>query len=413
MEDLQISFSWIYPSVKNGNCVAYCFAYVRDPKTYNTLYAGVKYEGGINELTDFRPKLRRTAIERLVTKPIFATFSLGDDESYKNIINDRKHRFNGITAGNIEREVTKPKKSVSLAKFFLYCAVNQKFSDLGLFSSKTDADLKLLVDGENVEIYKNGGKGYLLSVSYGYEYKGNELHRITGSLTEIVINLRKRCKFYGKGKERRGLNDYYELSDEYLEQFGFTREDKKKPNPKIVLTDYQKDQRVIYYRMALSKKTRAHIALMQIGKWQEYVSETVRQPLIINFDSEDENVYCMAYSLEKTSRRGTKQENKWKRDLHRLIAINRLIESPNIVETEFFDEMDLKDIRMWFGRRITFFPERGEKRFKYDGCEMEFYAEKFTLDFDRYSERIYLYYLDNSWKMPKFLENIFRFFGLV
>ena len=411
MEDLPVSFSWVYPSVKNGICTAYCFAYVRDPKNYNVLYAGVKYEGKINELNNFRIKLRRTAVKRLLRKPIFAVFSVGNDENYQQNLTNKKYRFNGITNGSLFSDDQRtPKKTVSLGKFFLYCAMNQQFSDLGIYTKKDDADLKLVVNGEKIENYKYGMEGNIIYLKYGYECRGEESKRITGASLESIISLRKRSKFFGKGKVRRSLDDYFDLSDEYLMQFGFNNGDEKPENKTIRLSHYQKDKRVIFYKMNLSNRVRAHIALMPFENWVDYVGEVTDKPINVNVCNE--NMYSMAYSIENIDKRGTKGENKWRKNLHRQIAINRLIENPNIIETEFFDDMNMKDIRMWFGRRIMFFPVRGERRLNFQNGNFNFKASEWIMEFEKYDERVYLYLQDNS-VLPKFVEKIFKFFGLI
>lgn len=415
MEDLPVSITWVYPSIKDGNCVAYCFAYVRDPKKNNILYAGVKYEGKTCDLKKYRPSLRKTACERLIKKPIFSFFTIGD------FVNNVKHKFNGLTCANIDKSLPKNGKlNVSLAKFFLFCANNQKYSDLGIYSDKKASDLYLLVDEKGDYQYFTIPKSKnLIAITLGYSYSDEETYQrikdnspILGKYYLNITDLRKRARFFGKDKERKSLEEFGNLSNNYLNNFGIVREQQVEKSKTISgFTDYHLDKRVIFYRVKLSNKTMAHIALMKLEDWHNYVIDTTK--IVFSIDIEDnDNIYCVAYSLENIEKRSDKVTNKWRRNLHRKIAINRLVESPNIVETDFFDDWNVKEIRMWFGRRITFLPTRGQYRLPFGFGELEFEYDEYAFEFPKYSERVYLYSLKQK-RLPFLLEKIFRFIGVI
>ena len=74
MDDLPISFCWTTPKMKkNGTCITYCFSFIRDPTNYHVLHAGVKYFGKYSNLRAMRTSLRKTAVERLLKKPIISS----------------------------------------------------------------------------------------------------------------------------------------------------------------------------------------------------------------------------------------------------------------------------------------------------------------------------------------------------
>jgi len=415
MEDLPVSITWVYPSIKDGECIAYCFAYVRDPKKNNILYAGVKYEGRTCDLRSFRSSLRKTACERLIKKPIFAYFTPGD------CVDNIKHKFNGLTCGTIDKKVLeKGKINISLAKFFLACANNQKYSDMGIYSDKKVSDLYLLIDEKgDYQYFTIPKNNNLVAITLGYSYSDEESYQrikdnspLLGKYYQNISELRKRAKFFGKEKERHSLDEYYNTSDEFLKNFGIVRDpSKEKTKIETVFADYHLDKRVIFYRVNLSNKTRAHIALMKLEDWHAYAVDTTKFNFTIDLEDND-NIYCFAYSLENTEMRGDRLQNKWRKNLHRKIAINRLIESPNIIETDFFDDWNVKDIRMWFGRRIIFFPPRGLVRLPFGLGELEFEHDEYIFEFPKYNERVYLYSLKHK-RLPYLLEKIFRFIGII
>jgi len=401
-EDLPVSISWSYPRIKNDKCTAYCFAYVRDPKTFNVLYAGVKYEGNFSNLKEYKASLRKTAVERLIKKPIYSVFSLGTDEEYKKNLNDKNHRFNGFDIKE------KCKKSNALSKFFLYCALNQKFSDLGICASKKNSDMKLSYANEKIEIFKNQHDSRISFVRFGYEYKGEEMKRITinNSIGDIILNLRRRAKFYGKEKERVPLDYYYDINKAYFIQFGINKEKiHRKQKIDFELKDYQKDQKVIYYRVNLSNNVRAHIAFMKFINWENFVCETYGQEF--QFDLSDNNAYCVGYSLENINEE-TNFTHQGKRNLYRSIAIDRMIDRPNIISAKFFEIMDLKDIRIWFAKKIYLLNKT--TKIPYGAGTVYFKEHQYVWENDEYRVLLSLY---EPTVKRGFLKRVMQFFGLI
>jgi len=358
MEDLPVSFSWIYPKIKtDGTCVAYCFAYIRDPKTYNVLYAGVKYNGNYCDLKKFKKNLRKTAIERLYKKPIYAIFSLGDDESYKKNLSDPDFKFNGYQSFS-----KTPKKSISLGKFFLYCALHQPYSNLGICANKSSSDLRFSFCDEKYDVLSKGQiASSIFYVKYGYEYRGDELKRITltSTLNDSIFNLRKRSKFYGKGNDRRKFEDYPNIEDDYLLQFGFSKNHIKEKTKEFKVCDYVMNKGVIYYRVNLSNNVQAHIAFMEFTEWNNFVGKVYGKDLFVNIPGMLFNTYCMGYTIQRN------YNNKNDKLIYRKIAVDRMIDRPSIVDADFFDVMTIKDLREWFGMRLGYFSQDGIGRIDY------------------------------------------------
>ena len=112
-EGYNVSFCWCFPKVDNNTCEAYCYAYVREFESGNCIYAGVKYEGSKFDLKKYKCHLRKTAIERLLKKPIFCITPIG--ENLKNLLDHKNKRLNGIDMQSLEQG-KKAKYSTVLAK---------------------------------------------------------------------------------------------------------------------------------------------------------------------------------------------------------------------------------------------------------------------------------------------------------
>jgi len=390
MDDLPVSFSWTTPKMKqNGNCITYCFAFIRDPKTFHVLHAGVKYYGKYSNLRTMRPSLRKTAVERLLKKPIISSVCLGKtEEQYRANLSNPKFQYNGIgEKGDI-------KKSNALAKFFLNSIfykdtkVPRTFKKVRLCCSKTEYSIRF---------YKNESKYILLKatdkspsntvfVSYGYDYNGTALNPITSVPADTIFNLRKRAKFYGTKKTRLPLEnycDYMETDD--LKQFGIKMETKKKVVPQyfVKFAEHHKDSRVIFFRHRLNAKTRIHIAFMDFKNWFNYSHDYVNYD-IKRIDNEY-NRFCIGYSLEKI---GNKMNSKL---LHKKIAIDRLLYRPNIVSVHFLSKKVAYDVRMWIVSHLRFLNTTGIGRIDDSSINPDTYRLKVDYVYDETDNKIGIY----------------------
>lgn len=381
MEELQVSFSWIYPKIKsNGKCNAYCFAYIRDPKTYSVLYSGVKFTGLFSDLKHYKSSLRKTAVERLYKKPIYAVFSVGNDENYKKNLSDPKFKFNGI---GFDKKI---KKSNALGKFFVYCALNQTYSNLGICASKTSADLKFNVIGEKYEIPKNVNKDTIY-LKYGYEFKGDEIKRIilSSNLVETIFNLRKRARFYGKGKDRRTFDSYPTIEKEYLNQFGIYQFVNKEAQIKIGNYIYEKP--LVFYRFKISNNLIANIALMDINYWTDFVQKVYKKNINITVSGNLFHTYCLGFYISHPP------ENNYQKKLYRKVAVDRLIDRPTILDCNFNDNITIKEIREWFADRIHTFSVEGIGRINYHAPELSLGT---YYDYTDNSDQLYRFYYNKG-----------------
>ena len=390
MDDLPVSFTWTTPKMKqNGTCITYCFAFIRDPKTFHVLHAGVKYYGKYSNLRKMRPSLRKTAVERLLKKPIISSVCLGKtEEQYRANLSNPKFQYNGIG------EKGEIKKSNALAKFFLNSIFYKDSKDpkslkkVRLCCSKAEY---------SVRFYKNESKYVLLKaneksppntvfVRYGYDYNGSTLNSITTFPVDTIFNLRKRAKFYGTKKSRLPLEnycDYVETDD--LKQFGIKMETKKKvvPHYFVKFQDYHKDNRVIFFRHRLNAKTRIHVAFMDFKNWLNYSHENVEYD-IKRIDNEY-NRFCIGYSLEKI---GNKMNSKL---LHKKIAIDRMLYRPNIVSVHFLSKKNVYDVRMWIVSHLRFLTTTGIGRIDDSSINPDTYRLILDYKYDEFDNKIGVY----------------------
>ncbi len=390
MEDLPISFSWTIPKIKaNGTCITYCFAFIRDPKTFYVLHAGVKYFGKYSNLKSMRPCLRKTAVERLLKKPIISSVCLGKtDEQYRANLSNPKFQYNGIGVnGDI-------KKSNALARFFLNSIF---YKDLKDSKGVKNVRICCLKTEYNIRFYKNESKYILLRaneksypntifVKYGYDYNGTALNPITTFPADTIFNLRKRAKFYGTNKARIPLEnycDYMETDD--LKQFGIKMETKKKIIHRyfIKFEDYHRDNRVIFFRHRVNAKTRIHVAFMDFKNWINYSHENVKYD-IKNIDNEY-NRFCIGYSFEKI---GNKMNSKL---LHKKIAIDRMLYRPNIVSVHFLSKKILYDVRNWIISHLHFLNTTGIGRIDDSKINPDTYRLKIEYKYDESDNKIGIY----------------------
>jgi len=390
MDDLPVSFSWTTPKIKaNGSCITYCFAFIRDPKTFHVLHAGVKYFGKYSNLRKMRPSLRKTAVERLLKKPIISSVCLGKtDEQYRANLSNPKFLYNGIgQKGDI-------KKSNALAKFFLNSIFYKDSKDpkslkkVRLCCAKAEYSLRFYKNESKYVSLKMSEKSppNTVFVKYGYDYNGTTLNPITTFPMDTIFNLRKRAKFYGTKKTRLSLENYcdYMETDE-LKQFGIKMETKKKAVPQyfVKFADYHRDDRVIFFRHRLNAKTRIHIAFMDFKNWLNYSHENVKYD--IKMIDNEYNRFCIGYSLEKI---GNKMNSKL---LHKKIAIDRLLYRPNIVSVHFLSKKVLYDVRMWILSHLRFLNTTGIGRIDDSSINPDTYRLILDYKYDEADNKIGIY----------------------
>lgn len=390
MDDLPVSFSWTTPKMKqNGTCITYCFAFIRDPKTFHVLHAGVKYFGKYSNLRTMRPSLRKTAIERLLKKPIISSVCLGKtEEQYRSNLSNPKFQYNGIGAkGDI-------KKSNALAKFFLNSIFYRDSKDakslkkVRLCCSKTEYNIRFYKNESKYVSLKSNEKSpsNTVFVKYGYDYNGTALNPIITFPMDTIFNLRKRAKFYGTKKARLPLENYRDyIETDELNQFGIKMETKKKVVPQyfVKFAEHHSDERLIFFRHRLNPKTRIHIAFMDFKNWFNYSHDYVKYD-IKNID-DGKNRFCIGYSIEKI---GNKMNSKL---LHKKIAIDRLLYRPNIVSVLSLNKKVAYDVRMWIVSHLRFLNMAGIGRINNSSINPENYRLMLEYKYDETDNKIGIY----------------------
>lgn len=413
--DTPVSFTWIYQPVgKSNKIIAYCFAYVKNKETNGVFYAGVKYNGDSSKLRQNRPFLRNTALKRLIKKPIYCVYN-----PTKEVISDKKNRFNGLDPKNPKKA---PKECISLGKFFVK-------SGLGICCDIKNADLKMLYnrDKSNLfEIYNSAilankiENGHIIHIKFGFILEGNgDVLKSVNSRTqggyfsgknyEDLITLRKNSKFFGQDKNRYRLDDYSNIPEEYLLSLGINKNDHyEQPRVEVEMDDSYHEMKIKYFRAMLSNKTRIHIAFMKLDEWVQHMSEVHKKDYSFTTDPNEDDIYCVGYSIENITKTDKKLGPQGRRFLNKKIAIDKMRERPHILSAEFFKEMNIRQLRMWFFHRIPLLMEN-TNRLHFVGNELHFEGDLMIYETKKHSEYITNYQLTAPQQMG-LIERFIRYF---
>jgi hypothetical protein len=415
--DTPVSFTWIYQTVgKSNKIIAYCFAYVKNKETNGVFYAGVKYNGEHSKLRQNRPFLRNTAIKRLIKKPIYCVYNPS-----KEIISDKSNRFNGI-----DPKTKKIKECISMGKFFIK-------SGLGIFCDIKNSDLKMLYNRDKsnpYEIYNSATlankikNGHIIHIKFGFILEGNgDILKSVNSRTqggyfsgknyEDLMTLRKNSKFFGQDKNRYHLDDYENISEDYLLSLGINKKDHfEQPRIEVVMDDSYKEIKIKYFKAMLSNKIRVHIAFMKIDEWVQHLSEIHEKEYSFKTDPDEDDIYCVGYSLEDITKIDKRLGPLGRRFMNKKIAIDKMRERPHILSTDFFKKMNIRQLRMWFFNRIPLLKEN-TNRLHFEGNELNFDGNLMIYETKKHSEYIMNYELTIA-KKTNFIERFFQnFFSIL
>lgn len=422
--DSPVSFTWIYqPTGKYNKIIAYCFAYVKNKETNGVFYAGVKYKGDRSKLRQNRPFLRNTAIKRLIKKPIYCVYNPA-----KNVIMDKKNRFNGYESkDHWDQKVQKvqkvhkdkePKECISMGKFFIK-------SGLGIYCGIKSCDLKISYNYDaatQYEIYNGKDtrieNGHIIFIKYGFilEGDGSVLKNVNsrtqggyffGKSYEDLINLRKISKFFGQDKNRYRLDDYDRIPENYLLSLGINKKDHFEEKKNIIhLDESYREMKIKYFKAMLSHKKRVHIAFMKIDEWAKHLSDIHEKEYNFTTDPNEDDIYCVGYSIEDITKTDKKMGPDGRRFLNKKIAIDKMRDRPHILGAEFFNQMNIKELRMWFFHRIHLLKEN-TNRLHFESNELNFEGNPMIYELKKHSEHITYYELCKTQKMG-FFERIIR-----
>jgi hypothetical protein len=414
--DTPVSFTWIYQQVgKSNKIIAYCFAYVKNKDTNGIFYAGVKYNGDSSKLRQNRPFLRNTAVKRLIKKPIYCVYNPA-----KEVISDKKNRFNGFDQKN-----KKPKECISMGKFFIK-------SGLGIYCDIKNSDLRMLYnrDKQNpYEIYNSTTlankieNGHIIHIKFGFILEGNgdflksvnyrtQSGYFSGKNYEDLIALRKNSKFFGQDKNRYRLDEYSNIPEEYLLSLGINKKDHyEQPKVEVEMDDSYRDMKIKYFRAMLSNKMRVHIAFMKLDEWVKYMSEVHKKDYSFTTDPDEDDIYCVGYSLENITKIDKKLGPNGRRFLNKKIAIDKMRERPHILSSEYFNKMNIRQLRMWFFHRIPLLRDN-TNRINIENNSLHFEGELMIYETKKNSEYITNYQLTEPHKMGWIERMIRNFIGI-
>lgn len=412
--DTPVSFTWIYQQTeKSKKIIAYCFAYVRNKETNGVFYAGVKYKGDRSNLSQNRPFLRNTAVKRLIKKPIYCVYNPA-----KDVISDKKNRFNGFDTKDFKNQ--KPKECISMGKFFIK-------SGLGIYCGIGSFDLRILYRHDaptQYEIYT--GKetkvenGHIIFIKFGFilEGDGNILKSVNsktqssyffGKSYEDLISLRRNSKFFGQDKNRYRLDDYERTPENYLLSLGINKKDHfEQRRIDVEMDGSYREMNIKYFRAMLSNKMRVHIAFMKINEWVKHLSEIHKKDYSFTTDPNEDDIYCVGFSFEDITKTDKKLGPNGRRFLNKKIAIDKMRERPHILSAEFFNQMNIRELRMWFFHRIPLLKDSAN-RLHFEGNELHFEGDLMIYETKKHSEYITNYQLTAPQQMG-WIERMIRYF---
>ena len=376
-ENYPISFCWYYPKVTKTSCTAYCYAYIRDKESGECLYAGVKYEGEKHKLKDFKPCLRKTAIERLITKPIFAKTPNG--KTLIELLESDNKKLNGITGQDLNKDNKPAKISTVLAKFFTNSSLIHKIK---LCASKNSG---LVLDEEmnvirNVWNEKYGSlenqkyifidigciydKGYhIINPRKNDGMVRSGINIIIDKIKDLYLN----SFFAGKNKLRVSLRDFYEQTDHYLAQFGISRRQPYEKPRSIWMNDFEFDSRVRYSRIKLSNNYVLHLGIMKFNKWKKFI-DSFSQPHYYEIDSYNYHE-VIVYSRYIQKLTGDSHEDKFQSLRGRKIVFNKIIFRPVFLEIDRLLLYNVEKVQDYLVKNIYILPKEG--RFHYYGDKLQ------------------------------------------
>lgn len=384
MKENQISFCWYYPKINKTTCTAYCYAYIRDRNTGDSLYAGVKYEGDKSRLKHFKPCLRKTAIERLINKPIYAQTPSG--KMLIELLEHKDRKINGATGQDLNKEIRNPKISTVLAKFFTNSSLICKIK---ICASKNSG----LVLDKNFNVIRNiwnekysvlDNKDYIY-IDIGCYYNdgyhiinprnGDGIVRAgINIILEKIKELYNNAYFAGKDKNRAALRDYQEQTNHYLSQFGISRTNPHEKPRGLWMNDLEYDSRVRYCRIKLSNNYVLHLGIMKYNNWKKFIDSFSQQHY---YEIDSYNYHeVIVYSRYFQKITGDVNEDKFESLRGRKIIYNKMIFRPVFLEINRLLLQNIKEIQDYLVKNINELPKEGKYLYFGDKIqELDLYYE--------------------------------------
>jgi hypothetical protein len=176
----------------------------------------------------------------------------------------------------------------------------------------------------------------------------------------------------------------------------------------VEMDDSYREMKIKYFKAMLSNKTRVHIAFMKLDEWVQYMSEVHKTDYSFTTDPNENDIYCVGFSLEDITKTDKKLGPDGRRFLNKKIAIDKMRERPHILSTEFFNDMNIRELRMWFFHRIPLLRE-STNRLHFEGNELHFEGDLMIYETKKHSEYITNYQLTAPQQMG-WIERMIRYF---
>jgi hypothetical protein len=131
---------------------------------------------------------------------------------------------------------------------------------------------------------------------------------------------------------------------------------------------------------------------MKIDEWAKHLSEVHGKEYNFTTDPNEDDVYCVGFSLEDITKTDKKMGPDGRRFLNKKIAIDKMRDRPHILGAEFFNQMNIKELRMWFFHRIHLLKEN-TNRLHFESNELHFEGNPMIYELKKHTEYITYYEL--------------------
>jgi hypothetical protein len=169
--------------------------------------------------------------------------------------------------------------------------------------------------------------------------------------------------------------------------------------------------KIKYFRAMLSNKMRVHIAFMKLDEWVKHMSEVHKKDYSFTTDPDEDDIYCVGFSLENITKIDKKLGPNGRRFLNKKIAIDKMRERPHILSSEYFNKMNIRQLRMWLFHRIPLLRDN-TNRINIENNSLHFEGELMIYETKKNSEYITNYQLTEPLKMGWIERMIRNFIGI-
>jgi hypothetical protein len=146
---------------------------------------------------------------------------------------------------------------------------------------------------------------------------------------------------------------------------------------------------------------------MKIDEWVNHLSKTHKKDYSFTIDPNEDDIYCIGFSIEDITKTNKKLGPNGRRFMNKKIAIDKMRERPHIISADFFKEMNIRQLRMWFFHRIPLLTEN-TNRLHFEGNELHFEGSLMIYETKKHSEYIMNYELTELRQQMGWFERLIR-----